>query len=130
MKLTNFNEAFERMGNTVLNEEEISAQRKKELLNSRLENLSKLKEMTLKALQSTDLSNDIEKFKNYVTVLDWIGKLIQSFKDILNANYKEFSTKLKYSDHYIKQIASALNSGQRVHESLLKESLNYICKNN
>lgn len=125
MKLENFNEAFERMGATPLTEADNT--QKKEIVKDRFEKLSKLKDLTVKSIQSVDL-NDLEKFRNYVTVLDWIRRLVQAFKDNANDDDRKFANKVKWADHYIGQIADAVSKGQLVHESLLKESLNYIDK--
>ena len=45
-----------------------------------------------------------------------------------NEHDSSFMKKLKVADSYIEQMAKAIQSGQTVHESLLKESLNYIDK--
>lgn len=129
MKLNNFNEAFERMGTTALNEADDKAEQKKNILKSRIEKLSGLKEVATKAIQNIDLVNDLDKFKNYLTILDWIVKLLQSFKNLNSSDYREFSQKVRYADYYMNQIADSINKGKLVHESLLKESLNYICEN-
>lgn len=129
MKLNNFNEAFERMGATALNEADDKAEQKKNILKNRIEKLSGLKEVATKAIQNIDLVNDLDKFKNYLTILDWIVKLLQSFKNLNSSDYREFSQKVRYADYYMNQIADSINKGKLVHESLLKESLNYICEN-
>lgn len=123
MRLNDFNESFERMA---LNEDIIN--NKSDEVKNRYDKLSKLKELTVKSLSSLDVFKDMDKVKNYVTVLDWICKIVKSFKNMNNENDSSFMKKLKVADSYIEQMAKAIQSGQTVHESLLKESLNYIDK--
>ena len=128
MKLENFNEAFERMLQDNQKQILTEAADRKDAVNNRFEKLNKLKEVTVKSLSNLDLSRDIDKLNNYATVLDWICKLCKSFKNLSNENDNNFIKKLKYADQYIEQIAKAIQGGQVVHESLMKESLNYLEK--
>ena len=128
MKLSQFNESLERLGEVRLTEaNEDSMSKRKEILKSRFEKLEQVKQLIAKSLQNIKLSTDIEKFSNYVTVLDWIYKISAPLKNLATVSTdKEFETKVKYADHYMNQVLKSVNGGKLVYESFLSESLNYI----
>lgn len=96
-----------------------------EVVQDRFEKLNNLKNAVTKSLSGIDVMNSLEKFKNYVTVLEWIRRICAGLK-----NSNGDAEKLKYADFYIDRITQAVESGQPVHESLLKESLEKIGENN
>ena len=131
MKLENFNEAFERMGDTkseALNEALNESADRRQILAKQFDKLNNLKQIVTKSLTNVDVMRGMDKLQNYITVLEWILRLGREFVGLESADDRTFSTKMNYADHYIGQIANSLESGQLVHESLLKESLNYVCK--
>lgn len=131
MKLENFNEAFERMGDTkseALNEALNESADRRQILAKQFDKLNNLKQIVTKSLTNVDVMRGMDKLQNYITVLEWILRLGREFTGLESADDRTFSTKMNYADHYIGQIANSLESGQLVHESLLKESLNYVCK--
>lgn len=129
MRIENFTEAFNKMGGEQLNESLITeATDRKDVLLNKFDKLNKIKEAVSKSLTNIDLTRDLDKLQNYTTVLDWVVRLIKEFKNAASESDDKFEARMKYADFYINKIADAVQSGRIVHESLLKESLNYLEK--
>ena len=129
MKLSQLNESLERLGEVKLTEaNEDSKSKKNEILKARFDKLEQTKQLIAKSLSNIKITNDMDKFHNYVTVLDWIYKISSPLKALATSgvNDNEFEKKVKYADHYLNQILKSIKGGKLVYESLLTESLNYI----
>ena len=127
MKLSNLTESLEKnyLNESVLTEAD--NRNIKDLLKNKFNQLDEIKQIVAKNLNSTNIINNVDKFKNYATVVEWVAKLADSLKEVSNSSDEQKITKaIGYTDMYMKEILKALKSGQAVQESLISESLNCI----